>query len=766
MRSFHTQRSSEKDTELKGWLLKMRWRIILSGISGSAMPVAGLLLFVHFSFTGVIEDMINNENISYGRNTAHHIEWNIKSDIAYGRAYAARPYLLAGLQRGDKKEMNMHLRDLVRNANSIERAFIASPKGVLLADYPHDPLVIGKNFSYRDWYKGVSKNWKPYVSEFFMRKARPQRYLFNIAVPMKTHDGNILGILVMQPREDYIKNAIGEVELGSGFIYVVDKKGILIYHPEYKADRITDFSNVPVVEKVKKGLKGVERMFDPVKNEIMLTSYYPVEGWGWGVVVQRPIGDVFARVREITLCLFVFTGVMLLMGGFFAYKGAGLLDTTRRLSDKLSSSNEELQVMNEELQAMNEEIQSQQKELAEANIRLAEASRAKSDFLANMSHELRTPLNSILGFSEVLQDELYGKLNEKQKIYAENIYASGKHLLDLINDILDLSKVESGKMELELSAFLLRDVLNMSMTLLKEKAMKHGITLAVDIDTEADIEIEADERKLKQIMFNLLSNAVKFTTDGGSVRVSARKVHSSQITVHGQEEVSGEPSTVNRELADFIEISVSDTGIGIKPEDMPRLFKEFSQVESAYEKKYEGTGLGLALTKRFVELHGGSIWAESKWGKGSKFTFIMPVKQPVETVPAYSGEGDKTLRGRCALIIDDDLRAIQIMEDALRAEGVAVVKASNGRDGLEAARRQPPDFIVLDLMMPGMSGFEAADALHSMDKTSSIPIIILTAMSLSHADKLRLKGKVQYIEEKGSLLRERFITEVKKILGR
>jgi signal transduction histidine kinase len=219
------------------------------------------------------------------------------------------------------------------------------------------------------------------------------------------------------------------------------------------------------------------------------------------------------------------------MGGFFAYKGAGLLDTAGKLSEKLSSSNEELQVMNEELQAMNEELETQQRELNEANVKLEEVSRAKSDFLANMSHELRTPLNSILGFSEVLEDELYGKLNEKQKIYAENIYVSGKHLLDLINDILDLSKVESGKMELDLSAFPLRDVLNMSMTLLKEKAMKHGIKLTLDIDTGSDIEIEADERKLKQIMFNLLSNAVKFTPDGGSVRVSARRVRSSELGV-------------------------------------------------------------------------------------------------------------------------------------------------------------------------------------------------------------------------------------------
>lgn len=216
MRSFHIQRSSEKDIELKGWLLKKRWRIILSGIMGSAIPVVGLLLFVHFSFTGAIEDMINNENISYAGNVARRIEWNIKSDIAYGKAYAARSYLIEGLQRGAKKEMNIHLRDLVKNSHSIERAFIASPAGVLLADYPHDPGVIGKDFSFRDWYKGVSRNWKPYVSEFFMRKAGPQRYLFSIAIPMRADDGKISGILVMQPKEDYIKDAIGEFKLGGG----------------------------------------------------------------------------------------------------------------------------------------------------------------------------------------------------------------------------------------------------------------------------------------------------------------------------------------------------------------------------------------------------------------------------------------------------------------------------------------------------------------------------------------------------------------------
>lgn len=231
------------------------------------------------------------------------------------------------------------------------------------------------------------------------------------------------------------------------------------------------------------------------------------------------------------------------------------------------------------------------------------ATRAKSDFLANMSHELRTPLNSIIGFTEVLQDELFGKINEKQRQYVDNINISGKHLLNLINDILDLSKVESGKMELELERLSLKkDVLEPSLTMLQEKATKHNIKLSLELRPEADIELTADVRKLKQIIFNLLSNAVKFTPDGGNAWVNAKRIQ------------------------DEIEISVQDTGIGIKPEDMPRLFQTFTQIESAYTKNHEGTGLGLALTKKLVELHGGKIWAESDFGKGSKFSFTIPIK--------------------------------------------------------------------------------------------------------------------------------------------
>ena len=275
-----------------------------------------------------------------------------------------------------------------------------------------------------------------------------------------------------------------------------------------------------------------------------------------------------------------------------------------------------------------------------ARLSAESANRTKSDFLANMSHELRTPVNSIIGFSEILQDELFGKLNEKQQEYVKNISGSGKHLLNLINDILDLSKVEAGKMELEPGRFLLRDELTASLSMLKEKAMKHGIKLDCELSPEADIELEADERKLKQILYNLLSNAVKFTPEGGSVRVSARLTRDERGWTRdegrgrrdeGRETRDEKASVVlTSEASDrpsSIEISVTDTGIGIAPEDIPKLFSEFTQLESTYTKQHEGTGLGLALTKRLVELHGGRIWVESEFGKGSRFIFAIPIRQ-------------------------------------------------------------------------------------------------------------------------------------------
>lgn len=909
--------------KIKKWILGEKWRIISAGILITAVPLISLAVFVYFLASEAIETRIMEENRLLALTCAHSLEGRLRCDIAFGRAYATRPYLLAGLKKGNVKEMQMRLKNLIYYANTIERAFIASPKGVLVADYPSDPLVRGKNFSNRDWYKGVSKNWQPYVSEFYLRMAKPTRYLFTIAIPLiDLNNENILGILVMQPRDDYIKNALGAINISGAQIYILDKHGNLIYHPKSVSDRIVNLSHVPVIQKSLKGKEGIERTLDPISKKPVLAAYHPVSEYGWSIVVTRHESEVFAPVRKITLWLIAVTSFMLLGGGFFALKGAVLLNSAEKLTARLREEeysekvyneflrllnkqwtdtaalckaslskikehfdmdtgifytlednrleshstfgiesppfvsslsyectiqkrmlrvkgispdtylnlrtgagtllptdiiamplvyqdkvmgalelgsiggfkessiqrleqvtpqlaigintlseyltqkalSEKLQAMNEELKAMNEELETRQRELNEANVKLEEVSRAKSDFLANMSHELRTPLNSIIGFAEVLENRLFGGLNEKQYEYVKIIHTSGKHLLELINDILDLSKVESGKIEIEVSEFPLKEVLNTSLTMLREKALKHNISLSLEVMPDADITIAADERKLKQIMFNLLNNAVKFTPDGGSVRVQARKVIGDLGLGIGEKKLTPKPQRPTPD-ADFYEISVTDTGIGIKHEDMPKLFKEFSQIESPYTKDYEGTGLGLALTKRFVELHGGKIWVESEYGKGSRFMFTIPAKDAGKPKLQLLEEKRSKEKERLAVVIDDDPNALRIVEAALISDGYRVIKAANGKDGIEVVKTKKPDLVVLDLMMPEVNGFETAEILRSDEMTSKIPIVVLTSMSLSPENKKRLEGKVEHITEKGKLTRTGFIEEIKRALG-
>ncbi|MBI5848900.1 MAG: PAS domain S-box protein [Nitrospirae bacterium] len=729
---------------MKEWLLQKRWRILLSGILIVTTPLLVLSAYIYSGVTSVFEERLLKENQRLAQYMAHTIEEKLRSEISFGKSYAARPYFLEGMLRGDKKEMHRHLLSLIENSNTIERVFITDAAGVQIDNYPLTPETIGKDFSHRDWYKGLSKNWSPYVSEFYMRTAEPQRYLFAIAIPM-THNGNVVGCLVMQPREDFIKNAIGNLNIANelkehiheGHIYVVDKKGNLVYHPDYVMDRIIDFSNLPPVRNVLKGVEGIEKLIGPVHKMPVIAAYHPVSNWGWGVVVEQQVNAVLAPARKIRLALFIVTGLMLLLGGFFAYRASALLVSVKTAEENLSVTlksigdgvlvvdvdqrivrlnpiaeqltgwkeeeargqrvEEIFHIINEEtrrpsvipvedvlatglikglanhtalisrdgterpiadsaapirgqggeilgvvlvfrdvtlerkaeedLHSMNAKLVAANRELELRRQEADVATKAKSDFLANMSHELRTPLNSVIGFSEVLQDEMFGNLNDKQKEYINDILGSGRHLLDLINDILDLSKVEAGRLELELSTFPLKDALNSALSMFREKAMKHCLKLNLDIEPDADIEIETDERKLKQIMFNLLSNAIKFTPDGGSVRVSARRSQNSELRSQNSGEKVSELGTDNCELSDFdyIEITVEDTGIGIKSEDITKLFTEFTQLESVYTKEYAGTGLGLALTKKLVELHGGSIWIESEFGKGSRFVFVIPI---------------------------------------------------------------------------------------------------------------------------------------------
>ena len=258
------------------------------------------------------------------------------------------------------------------------------------------------------------------------------------------------------------------------------------------------------------------------------------------------------------------------------------------------SNRDELGALAANVNQMNDELRRLYKELETA-------SQHKSDFLASMSHELRTPLNAIIGFSQVLREGMVGEVNEKQREYLDDILSSGNHLLSLINDVLDLSKVEAGQVELEVAPFSLRDALESGVVMVRGRATTDGVQITVADSSDVNI-VDGDERRVRQVIFNLLSNAVKFTPTGGSVDVRATRVNGD------------------------VQVSVADTGPGIAAEDVERIFEEFQQTDAGFEQR-EGTGLGLALSKRLVELHGGQIWVESQVGEGSRFVFTLPSKE-------------------------------------------------------------------------------------------------------------------------------------------
>ncbi|RME63188.1 MAG: GAF domain-containing protein [Nitrospirae bacterium] len=295
-----------------------------------------------------------------------------------------------------------------------------------------------------------------------------------------------------------------------------------------------------------------------------------------------------------------------------------LEEKVREQTKKLQESVDELDAMNRELQALNIRLEEKAQEAEGARLMAEAANRAKSEFLANMSHELRTPLNAIIGFSDLLSKEIAGPLTEKQRQYVQDILQAGQHLLGLINDILDLSKVEAGVVTLHLEDFSPTTLVEEALLFVKEKAQKHRIT--IDVSTEgAPPMVRADRKRIKQVLVNLLSNAVKFTPEGGRVQVVCRAVE-----------------------ADQVEFSVTDTGPGIRPEDMEKLFQPFQQLGEVTKKK-EGTGLGLAISKKLVEAHGGRIWCESEVGRGSRFAFRIPIgpkaheKGPVRLLHPVTG---------------------------------------------------------------------------------------------------------------------------------
>ena len=432
----------------------------------------------------------------------------------------------------------------------------------------------------------------------------------------------------LQPRPQ-LSEVIVATHLGrAGYAYIVDSRGAPVAHPnwvvrnDYAGGRLKSLAVLPqVAEALESSVPTGSVTGRNFRHIRVLSAWATVPSTGWKVFFEQPESQVFAPLsgtvwRTVLLLLAFVAGAValaVLLAGRLVRPikrmqvaavaiGGGAYEERIELNrrDELGDL---AQTFNRMAASLQELITGLEWKVAERTQELEVASKHKSDFLANMSHELRTPLNAIVGFSQVLQEELYGELNDKQKQHLGHILTSSNHLLSLINDILDLSKVESGHVELEVASFSLREALERGVLMVKEKALNSGVAIALVLDSSVDV-IEGDERRVRQVVFNLLSNAVKFTPEGGRVEVR---------TVRGEGEVT---------------ISVADTGPGIAYDDQELIFEEFRQARVVAGERPEGTGLGLALSRRLVELHGGRIWVESTPGEGSTFSFTLPVGSP------------------------------------------------------------------------------------------------------------------------------------------
>ena len=379
-------------------------------------------------------------------------------------------------------------------------------------------------------------------------------------------------------------------------------------------------------------------------------------------------------------------------------------------------------------------------ELNRTNIELESANRAKDEFLASMSHELRTPLNSILGLSESLLEQRRGVLNEHQEKSLQTIEASGRHLLELITDILDLSKIQAGKFEFRPQVVLVDDLCRSSLAFINNQAVKKSIKVTYESETSIT-SISADPRRLKQILINLLSNAVKFTHDNGQVILQVQ---------------------ANPEV-DRIQFSVIDTGIGIAPDDMRRLFQPFVQLDSTLNRQFDGTGLGLTLVQKLIDLHGGSVEVESEVGKGSRFTVYLPlepgtpgasegVELQVEPLDPRLPEQDRASKdsktSKTVLIAEDNAANILTVGDYLESHGYEIVIAHDGVEAIEKAETTNPDVILMDVQMPVMDGLEAMTRLRMNPRFTSTPIIALTALAMPGDRERCIKaGATEYMSK-------------------
>ncbi len=780
------------------WISISRWRPYALLAVLMILPIA---LFT-YSVGRVLRQQASTQAVTesdqIARISAALVEEHFRQSTAFLEAFAARPFFRQAWVKRDTKQITTQL----AQAQSFRPDFmffsVYSLDGTMRAIYPPAPDLINQNFAFRDWYRGVAHEWKPYVSEVYQTAASPRQLVVALAVPIKDDRGRPIGILMAPFALDAISRSLVKTKLeGAWTISLIDQNGHLAARRDFNTrSAAINLSGFEPVSQERAGNAGYGLFVGG--EDRLFVRYQPVRSYSWGILVEQPAAilqqGLHAIERRVWLLGLAFLGVGLGVAGFMAslysrletgsrflnlsidmFCVAGTDGYFKRLNPAwqktLGYSLEELmaqpylefvhpddrertiaeaqQLANGERtigfenryrlkdgsykwllwncvavpqerliyavtrditgqKLASQQIEAQNQELEARNREVERVNRLKSRFLASMSHELRTPLNAIIGFSDLLGEESPGPLNEKQKRFISHVRDGARHLLQLINDILDLSKIESGQLELHCEDFKVRDCLPEVLSTIRPLAMTKNIKIEQAVN--ASRPVYADRVRFKQILYNLLSNAVKFTPTGGQITVDCF------------------------ERDNFTCISISDTGIGIPSEHQQAIFEEFRQVEGSGKNAQEGTGLGLAITKRLVEQQGGKIWLESEPGKGSRFSFTLPSGCSVESAERAQVIGTSTAavnRDRerpVILVVDDEVPARELLASYLEPEGYVISMAGSAAEAVEKAKHLRPDVITLDILMPGGNGFEALLALKSTPETAAIPIIVVSVV--------------------------------------